>query len=387
MLGVNKAITAYLAMIFLAICVVPALADDDDDKKSKKNRKDMVEIVFVEGPTVGLPEGLDGIAFIPFSQAVEDKEGLYSAREKRWGNEIISAIAERMQQSAMRFNIPLKIIDRQSVAVLLKEKDLADAGLAEESKALQVGKLAKAQAICYGLVSIDIRTVEGQSKTLRFFPSPHRINIQQQPVRQLRRTVTLSANIKLVATATGKVILPYTRRLTETSEMKPSIIMGEDAQEIQMRPEGEVIERLISQVVDEFVGQLMPHEVHIEVKVAKVKSKPAKAGLKLAQANEWDKAIELFREGLQEKPKDHGAWYDLGLAYEITGRFDKALESYERAYSIKDQQYYLEGVQRVKPRAMAMKQASQSGGQSTKGGENAVEQAPASTNGVEPADD
>ena len=120
---------------------------------------------------MGLPARLDAIAFIPFSQAVEDAENIYSPREKRWGDEIIAAIAQRMQQTSNQFKIPLKLIERESVAAIMKEKDLADAGLAQENKARNSVNSAQAQAICYGRVAINIRTVEGVDKTLHFVPA------------------------------------------------------------------------------------------------------------------------------------------------------------------------------------------------------------------------
>ncbi len=376
MLGLRRSLPLVLAVAFAVIGVHPLFADDDDDKKDKKRRKDMMELAYVEKALVGLPPGLKAIAFIPFSQAIQDKEGVFSAREKKMGDEITAAIAQRMQEVSRQFNIPLNIVDRESVAAIMKEKDLADAGLTQEDKALQLGKLANAQAICYGRMSIDVHKEEGVSKTFRPVFStgervtvhrdpyrPHRrvitreptINggIQSEPVRQIRRTITVSATVKLVSIATGKSIVTFNRRLMETAERKPSLFMGEDAQEIQLRPEDETIERLFNAMVDEFVAQLLPHEVRFEVKVAGPKAKLAKTAAKFLQAGNYDKAIELFRESLESKPDDHAAHYDLGIAYEISGQPKKALECYERAYSLKDQDIYLEAVQRIRPRIQA----------------------------------
>lgn len=343
--------------VLLAGFVTPAMADDDDDRRNsserRKLKKDEVLIRYVQSPSMGLPAGLDAIAFIPFSQAVEDAENIYSPREKRWGDEIIAAIAQRMQQTSNQFKIPLKLIERESVAAIMKEKDLADAGLAQENKALQLGKLAQAQAICYGRVAINIRTVEGVDKTLHFVPAGRGVRVQSTPARRLRRTISVAATVKLVATATGKSIFTYNNRLAETNDLKPRLLMGEDVQEIEFQPEEEVIERLLTQIVDEFVGQLLPHQVQVVAKMSKVKSKLAKTALKFFQSGDYETAMKLFPEAVEIKPDDHGAWYNLGLLYELTDNLEPALKAYERAGRIKDEDHYFDAVQRVRSRIEA----------------------------------
>jgi tetratricopeptide (TPR) repeat protein len=377
MSGLKKHMLTVLAILFLVAAVNPVLADDDDDDKGKKkNRKDYISFSFVEQPVVGLPQGLTAIAFIPFSQAVDDKEGIFSAREKKWGDEITAAIAQRMQEVSRQFKIPLSLADREAVAAIMKEKDLADAGITQENKALQLGKLAKAQAICFGRMTIDVRKEEGVTKTLRptfsqsevvtFHRNPYRphrgyvtrqpvsqMGLQAEPVRQIRRTITLSATVKLVSTATGKSIVTFNRRTMEVAERKPGFFMGEDAQEIQLRPEDETIERLFNQLVDEFIGQLLPHEVHVEVKIAKPKAKLAKTALKFLQTGDLEKATDLFEESLRTKPDDHAAMYDLGVAYECSGQPQKALKNYECAFRIKDNNLYFDAAQRLRQKLSA----------------------------------
>jgi tetratricopeptide (TPR) repeat protein len=145
----------------------------------------------------------------------------------------------------------------------------------------------------------------------------------------------------------------------DTTERKPGFFMGEDAQEIQLRPEDEVIERLLNQLVDMFVAQLLPHEVRFEIKMAGPKGKLAKTATKFLQTGNYEKAIELFRESLESKPDDHGALYDLGIAYEATGQLKLALQNYERAYSLKDNNYYYEAIQRARPMLQGMKEEAQ----------------------------
>ncbi len=334
----NRMLGLISLVIFLPILIIGC----------EKRSKAFVEVTYTEKPVVGLPEGLHTIAFIPFTQAIEDEAGIYTAREKKWGDVIVSSIAEKMQYYARKYDIPIKIIEREAVATIMKEKDLADAGLAEENKALQLGKLSKAQAICFGKVVIDIQTVSGKAKTVRFKRTGSGVVPATEYKKRIKRTITVAATVKLVATATDKSILTFNKRYSNTIDLKPSAVLGSDASAADLSPEDDVIMTLITRIVDDFVAQLMPHEVHMRIPLAKVKSKPAKTAVKLAKVGDYEEAISLFKDAIEIKPNDHGAVYDLGVMYEVTHRPELALKYYKRAYSIKDKDLYLEGILRVK---------------------------------------
>ena len=109
-----------------------------------------------------------------------------------------------------------------------------------------------------------------------------------------------------MATATGKSIFTYNNRLAETNDLKPRLLMGEDVQEIEFQPEEEVIERLLTQIVDEFVGQLLPHQVQVVAKMSKVKSKLAKTALKFFQSGDYETAMKLFPKRWKSNPTTMG---------------------------------------------------------------------------------
>ncbi len=335
-----KSFAKTITVAMISVCIMTA--------GCKKRSKAFVEVAYTEKPALGLPEGLHTIAFIPFTQAIEDEAGIYTAREKKWGDVIVSSIAEKMQYYARKYDIPLKIIEREAVATIMKEKDLADAGLAEENKALQLGKLSKAQAICFGKVVIDIQTVSGKAKTVSFKKTSSGLVPKTEYKKRIKRTITVAATVKLVATATDKSILTFNKRYSNTIDLKPSALLGSDASAADLSPEDDVIMTLITRIVDDFVAQLMPHEVHRRIPLAKVKSKSAKSAVKLARVGDYDEAISLLKDAIELKPQDHGAVYNLGVMYEVKNQLEKALKYYKRAYSIKDKDLYLTAILRVK---------------------------------------
>jgi len=323
----------------------------------EKRSKHVVQVRYVQPPKVGMPEGLEAIAFIPFSQAIEDKDNLYSAKEKKWGDHVVSAVASRMEEYSREFNIPLRIVDRDAVAAIMKEKDLADAGLAEENKALQLGKLAQAQAICYGKVAINIRTVRGSAKTIKLRRSGYGLTPYTETKESLQRTITVASSMKLVAVATGRSLLTFTKTRSQTVKRKPGLFMGEDASEDQLQPEDQAIRDLLEEMVEEFVAQLMPHKVVADVRLAKAKNKNAESATRLIMTGEYDEAISLLKESLDAESDDHGAWYNLGVAYELAGKPDQALKCYSTAYRISDKDLYLTAHTRLKKMVKSTKQA------------------------------
>jgi len=60
-------------------------------------------------------------------------------------------------------------------------------------------------------------------------------------------------------------------------------------------------------------------------------SRSCQAGVRAFRNQEWELAITAFEQTLLEDPDDEHAHFALGVAYELTGRVDKALEHYEIA--------------------------------------------------------
>jgi tetratricopeptide (TPR) repeat protein len=60
-------------------------------------------------------------------------------------------------------------------------------------------------------------------------------------------------------------------------------------------------------------------------------SRPCEAGVRAFRDQQWEVAITAFQQALGEDPDDENAHFALGIAYEMTGQLDKALEQYESA--------------------------------------------------------
>lgn len=67
-------------------------------------------------------------------------------------------------------------------------------------------------------------------------------------------------------------------------------------------------------------------------------------GVNLLLSSNWDGAIAYFSDLTQKQPELAGAWYDLGVAYEVKNQWPQALGAYEQAAARSRKSYYLQAV-------------------------------------------
>jgi tetratricopeptide (TPR) repeat protein len=61
-------------------------------------------------------------------------------------------------------------------------------------------------------------------------------------------------------------------------------------------------------------------------------------GKELEQAKQYEAAVAVYDEGLQQYPNDFRLWHERGLVLAKLQRFEEAIASYDRAYQIRPQQ-------------------------------------------------
>ncbi|MBF0530485.1 MAG: tetratricopeptide repeat protein [Deltaproteobacteria bacterium] len=79
-------------------------------------------------------------------------------------------------------------------------------------------------------------------------------------------------------------------------------------------------------------------------------------GIEQARAGLWDQAVVLFNQAVAASTADPGikpkaaarAHWDLGLAYEYTGRFDEAYSEIRKAYELTNEPEYGQELMNVK---------------------------------------
>ena len=66
------------------------------------------------------------------------------------------------------------------------------------------------------------------------------------------------------------------------------------------------------------------------------------SGVAAASGGNWKLAIEAFGKQLKEKPAEHRAWYNRGVAYEASAQFELAVKDLQKAIEFKRSELYVE---------------------------------------------
>ena len=98
-----------------------------------------------------------------------------------------------------------------------------------------------------------------------------------------------------------------------------------------------VLDEAVHAAVASFVREIAPYREVITVRLAKNETEllEMENGLNYARAGQWEIAAEQFEVAVRKEPFNQSAWYNLGLAYEYTCRFDQAESAFKKASSIK----------------------------------------------------
>ena len=111
-------------------------------------------------------------------------------------------------------------------------------------------------------------------------------------------------------------------------------------------PQNEVRDVLVDRVVSRTAKALFPMK-RKEIRTFFPVDGDGDIGVSAAAAGNWTAAIESFGKHIKEKPTEHRAWYNRGIAYEVTRQFKAALKDLQKAIELKRRDEYVEALARV----------------------------------------
>ncbi|MBP8116163.1 MAG: tetratricopeptide repeat protein [Nitrospira sp.] len=111
-------------------------------------------------------------------------------------------------------------------------------------------------------------------------------------------------------------------------------------------PPNEVRDVLINRVRDRMAKDLLPTK-RKEIRTFLPVDGDNDSGMTAASGGNWKLAIEAFGKQLKEKPADHRAWYNRGVAYEASAQFELAVKDLQKAIELKRRELYVEELARV----------------------------------------
>jgi len=79
----------------------------------------------------------------------------------------------------------------------------------------------------------------------------------------------------------------------------------------------------------------VPTQFKYEYEIESSSNEDSAEGVRKMRGRFYDQAIELFNAAIAKDGSDHKSWFALGLVYELTGRYDDAMNAYRQAASAK----------------------------------------------------
>lgn len=319
---------ATLVLVFLAGC-------GGDGASGGKNS---IEVVYNRPPEVEVPERVKKIAIAPFTGQTQ--------REVRYGDVASDKLAGSLHEYNQKFQ-RYQLVDRKRVAQVLAEQDMQKA-ISDSGTAVQAGKIANVDAIIFGDVKIDSQRIPATRRvpdpgSRSYFRTEHYTKLKVTAI--ISFTMTDVQTTSMLATHTSTCTFDSDKQNKGTGFARIVGMMGGSDEET---PVIEAANLLIDQCVQQFVAQISPHEQKMAVKLEKGKTKAVSQGNKLAQSGDFQGAIDMYQEGLEEEPRDDGAKFNIGLMYEAMQDYPNARKYYDEAYRLNsDKESYVKARSRV----------------------------------------
>lgn len=220
------------------------------------------------------------------------------------------------------------VVDRSNMDKVLRELQLSSTDLADPNAAAKLGKVVTAGALIFGDVTNNYR----EQPNDEHFKDNKGV---QHTWHVLKGEVSVRATFKIVDVSTGKLIIAktYEERRDDTNR------------ELDKRPEPidrASLEKSARQaVIDRFMKAIVPHQEFMYANFQKDSDIPQlEGGIGWAERGEWKKAQDTFNMSAQDAEKNlklksgqiAKCYWNLGLAYEYAGDYDKAQAMINIAY-------------------------------------------------------
>ena len=247
----------------------------------------------------------------------------------------------RSFQQGARTNV-FVVVERERLDQVLKEMELGQTGLIDESQVGEVGKLLGVDAIITGQVNAACKDSWGKETRTR---KKNKVE-EKYEVWCNSRVATASTTIRIVDVETGQLI--GTREASNKQELKKC----EGDYGTDLPPANQTIDVCLQNIAGQLINYFMPRFEQKKFDFAKVETKEFKRQAELAkksiEAYALDDAFIQYSAILDQDPYNHAALYNIGMLHEVVGNYKQAVEKYNMAAQlVSKEDKYRKAVQRV----------------------------------------
>lgn len=314
----------------------------------------VVTIKYTIHPDRGLPPGMNGLAVDVLT--AESGAGDESIDEAKWQEMVGEMMHNRLNEAKNEHGLNIVIADRSSTRSVMAEKDLALSGMAEGAEAAERTQLVAVQGLVRGRVIIKVDSHAGSEQTmdggnvLSYASRGWISGSGGGDKSSISRTVTVQPSFRLVDSNTGQDWYTWTpaEPMMVSEEDKPSFFFGSGKTEADLTPRDRIIAGCVQNAIVEFTSHLIPTSFEVEVPVISSANKSCIQGVKYLRAEDYDTALQMFKQALADQPTDDRAAFCAGVTSEKLGQYESAITYYNQALMARDEPQYKDSRDRVK---------------------------------------
>ena len=226
------------------------------------------------------------------------------------------------------------VVDRENLKSILREQQLAAAGITDEATAVRAGKVMNAQAIIYCHVHATYERRQEIIKQTRLTGDRRKpFKIVDVPI--LVELGALSANYKMVDVESGKVYLTTKADASYNSRKdRGKIALPGSSLRVRVKGRGQILHALNRLCADRFMRRAFRFRSR-EAKLRSSKYRADKQGVDQVKAGDYESALESFAVETETHPDNHRAWYNRGILHEYFHQWSKGYACYQKAAELR----------------------------------------------------
>ena len=270
-------------------------------------------------------------------QALQGRETRDQGSSK-FTNELMSALFQ-----SERFDV----LEHQSLKMSLSQNNLVMSSLTGGGNEEKIKKIFGNLAFIYGNISVydydeELTHIDRKNEDKKTG------KVTTTRTYSRTGTATVQASLRVVDLRTSKILANRTfreserRRVWKNNSRPPAIDSAPLFKDCRAR------------IIRSFMRMIVPYSEHVYVSFETDKEIPElDHGFRMVKAGDWEGATDVFQnlvETYSTSPLIHKAYYNLGLSYMYTDRFDEARTALKQAYSAKPERKYMEAISNLNKR-------------------------------------
>jgi tetratricopeptide (TPR) repeat protein len=265
------------------------------------------------------------------------------------------------------------LLERKELQKILEEHALQMSGVVNDSTVVEFGKILGVDGLIVGSVNAyNVEDKRGKEKVKEqvwtgayekdkegnyiyektaFGKQKKKIYKEELVDKEyINREASVGLSFRLVSIQTAEIRASG----SQTESFSHKYYPGQDnipAREV-------LLNELTDQVIKKFIPTISPYKIKVSRTFEKG-NEEVNTGIELARNNLWDKAAAIWEKETQRDIGNAAAYYNLGIAYEVSGDLDRAEQAYESALKIKTKDMYMKALSQIRQRKVEQEKLKQ----------------------------